>query len=171
MSDDVRLYPAWREALRQLRNDGTLVPGGQIPRDELEALFGLKPPSTIAEYERHRLRFLQQFTDLRDALLEEEQLMLRSVLGVGWEIVEPAEQTGRSMDDRMRNIHRELRRLGAELTFIRTEALTESERAANADARAKTGQLAAMLGRAHLTYGVVPQPLAQSLPQTLEQNA
>lgn len=164
MTADVRLYPAWREALRQLREAGRIVPGELITREELEGIFGLKQPATIAEYEQHRLKFLQQFTDLREALLEDEQAMLRPVQGMGWEIVPPAEQTGRAMDDRLRSIHRELHKLGSELVNIRADQLTEAERAANTDARAKAGQLAAMLGRKRLVQGAINVPKLEQTP-------
>lgn len=160
MTAAVRLYPAWREALRQLREAGRIVPGELITRKELEAIFGMKPPNTIAEYEQNRLKFLQQFSELREALLEDEQAMLRVAVGIGWWIVPPADQTARAMDDRLHSIHRELQKLGSELVNIRADELTEAERAANADARAKAGQLAAMLGRKHLAKLAVFDKLA-----------
>lgn len=144
--NDFPLYPAWREAQRQLRAAGRIRPGEQITRAELEAIFGIKPAQTIAQHEQNRLRFLQQFSDMRAALLQDDQAMLRPVSGVGWEIVPPQEQTQRAMDDRMRAIHRQIAMLSSEVSNIRADALSSADLAENANARAKVGQLAAMLG-------------------------
>lgn len=168
MSGDIQtigapaLYPAWREAVRQLREAGRIRPGEIITRDELEAIFGIRPALTIAQHEQNRLRFLQQFSEMRAALLQDHCAMLRPVSGQGWEIVPPGEQTSRAMDDRMRNIHKQIKHLAQEVSHVRTDMLTASEQAENANARAKVGQLAAMLGaridgraqvEARLTHG------------------
>lgn len=143
---DLPLYPSWREAHRRLREAGRIRAGETITRAELEDIFGIRPAKTIAQHEQNRLIFLRQFSDLREHMLETDQAMLRPLIGIGWEIVPPEDQTRRAMDDRMRAVQRQIAYLVSELSNIRADALTDAERADNANARAKVGHLVAMLG-------------------------
>jgi hypothetical protein len=145
--DELKLYPAWRQALQDMIEQKMLAPGSLITREWLTDRFGIKKPHTIAEYQKSELEFLRQFSDLREALLEDHSVMLRPNLGMGYEVIPPSRQTARAVNDRMRAIGREVRKLGAELSFIRVNELSDDERSANSDAQAKLGTLTQLLGR------------------------
>lgn len=147
MSEDIKLYPAWRQALADMVDGGLLKPGSVITREWLTEHFGIKNPETIPEYERAQLDFLRQFSEMREALLEDHLVMLRPVIGIGYEVVPPEQQTRRAVSDRMHRINREARKLSAELSFVNREALSDSARADNSNALAKLGALSTMLGR------------------------
>ena len=159
MTGEVTLYPSWREAIKRLVDAGRIRSGEIITRAELEEIFGIRPAETIAQHEQNRLRFLQMFTDMRAALLQDHMAMLRPVPGVGWEIVPPQEQTRRAMDDRLRSIYKSVEHLAREISFVRTDMLSAAELAENANARAKVGQLAVMLGAQRIACQVQPKRL------------
>lgn len=147
MSDDIKLYPAWRQALQDMADAGMLKPGSVVTREWLTESFGITKPETIPEYERAQLEFLRQFSELREALLEDHLVMLRPVTGIGYEVVPPEQQTKRAVRDRMLTINREARKLSAELSFVDRAVLTDGARTENSNALAKLGALTSMLGR------------------------
>lgn len=140
---ELQLFPAWKRALHELELAG-LEPGQTIERKWLEQLFGLTAPQTIAEADKHRLTFLSLFEALRWALLEKHQLMLRPAPGVGYRVIEPEHQTDVALKDRGAELMRALGKMAAEISHVRLDALTDTQRKANADAQAKVGALVGM---------------------------
>lgn len=139
-----RLYPAWKQAESDLLAEG-LRPGQVITREWLESAFGIKPANDIAQYKKNELVFLRQFTDLRDSLLETHALMLRPLVGVGYQVVLPENQTAVAMRDRTNEVRAALGKLAREISHVRHEALTDAQRKENTDAVAKVGGLVAMV--------------------------
>jgi len=144
--DNIKLLPTWRQALAELEQAG-IHAGQVIGKRWLEDRFGIREPLTIQEAERNRFVFLRSMTALRETLLEKHQYMLRSVPGVGYEIIPPDRQTDVALRDRGEQIRRALQTLAIELTYIRAEELTDEQRRQNTDALAKVGALAGMAGR------------------------
>lgn len=142
---EFRLAPAWKHALRELVGRG-LADGSIIEKAELAELFGLTQPVTAADQERYQLDFMRSFTRLRDELLEEHRLALRTMHGEGsYQVVPPNEQTDLAMDEGMRELKRSMRKMARTLAFVRHERLTDEERRKNADAQAKAAMLAGMV--------------------------
>lgn len=144
--DPTALYPAWRQAEKQLLDSG-LAPGQIITHEWLFDAFGLRQATTIEQHERNKLAFLRQLTDLRDSLLDKHQLMLRAVAGVGYSVITPDKQTGVAMHDRTKAIRNELAKLCREVSNVRVSELTDDQRKENADAQAKLGALRSMFRR------------------------
>jgi hypothetical protein len=142
---ELRLSPPWKHALRTLLDDG--LPNGEvITKDRLVALFGLRQPETAEQQERFQLDFMQQFAELREELLEEHRIALRTMYGErSYEVVPPAQQTDLALGDGMRDLKRSVRKMTRTLAFIRHEELTDEQRRANADAQAKAAMLAGMV--------------------------
>lgn len=142
---DFRLSPPWKHALRTLCEQG--MPNGRvIAKDELVALFGLRKPTTAAEQERFQLDFMQQFGELRDELLEEHRIALRTMFGESsYEVIPPAHQTDLAVQEGMRDLKRSMRKMTRTLVFVRHEELTDDQRRSNADAQAKAAMLAGMI--------------------------
>lgn len=147
MSDDMpkelKLYPSWKQALSDLELAG-INPGQTIEKEWLEEKFGITPANSIADAERNNTLFRTSIWQLRETLLSKHRLMLRAVFGVGYRVVEPEKQTEQALRDRGVEVARALGKLHDELTYVRTEALTDEQRKANADALAKAGTLLSM---------------------------
>ena len=142
---ELRLSPAWKHALSMLI-EGGLHNGRVITKVELVELFGLQKPVTAEQQERFQLEFMQQFADLRDELLEEHRVALRTMFGESsYEVVPPAHQTDLAMHEGMRDLKRSVRKMTRTLAFVRHEELTDEQRKANADAQAKAAMLAGMM--------------------------
>lgn len=140
-----RLSPPWKHALRELL-DGGLPNGAIVTKDRLVDLFGLRRPETAEQQERFQLDFMQQFSELREELLEEHRIALRTMHGErSYEVVPPSQQTDLALVDGMRDLKRSMRKMTRTLVFIRQEELTDEQRRANADAQAKAAMLAGMI--------------------------
>ena len=140
---ELKLYPSWKQALSDLEA-AAIAPGQTIEKDWLCEKFGLVPANTIAESERNAQLFRTAIWQLRETLLSKHNLMLRAVSGIGYRVVEPEMQTGQALRDRGEEIGRALAKLQTEITCIRLDALTDTQRKENADAQAKVGALLVM---------------------------
>lgn len=140
MSDSYfNLLPPWRNAARDLFN-GKYTYGDIVPHEELQGALGLPKPVgkvEVEEYERWRLSVLSQMDALSAFLLEERSMCLRAVPGVGYQIVEPENQTAYAMKDGMRRMRGELRKMGRRLSHVNRSALTAEQARENADAMAR----------------------------------
>jgi hypothetical protein len=145
LDGELKLSPAWKHALRVLLDRG-IRDGQIIEKAELVDLFGLRQPQTAAEQERFQLDFMRQFLELRDELLEEHRLALRTMHGEGsYQVVPPNEQTDHAMTEGLREMRRAARKMARTLAFVRHEQLTDEERRKNADAQAKAAMFAGMI--------------------------
>lgn len=148
---ELKLFPSWRQAAKELIDAG-LEPGKIIAKSDLERLFGITPAQTIAELERNRMLWLRNMSDLRDALLREHCVMLMSVPGIGYRLVEPEQQTSTALAVRGRAIALQMGRLHDDLTYIKVDALTDDQRKENTDALARVGVLMGMANK-QLNHG------------------
>lgn len=137
------LFPAWRQAEADLLAQGTTY-GSIVSEEWLAQAFGLKPATTIQQAERNQLVMLRQFTALRESLLQNHKMMLRSVRGVGYTVVPSHLQTRVAQQDRAKEVKSALRKMAAELSHVNQAALDESQRKENADALAKLGGMTVM---------------------------
>lgn len=143
--DEFRLSPAWKHALRSLLDRG-IQNGDIIGKAELVELFGLARPVTAEDQERFQLDFMRQFSELRDELLEEHRIALRTMHGeASYEVVPPADQTALALTEGQKEMRRALRKMTRTLAFVRHEELTDEQRRRNADAQAKAATLAGMM--------------------------
>lgn len=147
---EIRLSPPWKHALAELMAEG--LPNGRvITKQRLTELFGLRLPVTAADQERFQLDFMRQFSDLRDELLEEHRIALRTIFGESsYEVVPPSNQTDMAVTDGMKEMRRAMRRMTKTLAFVRHEELTDEQRKHNADAQAKAAMLAGMIRQPRL---------------------
>lgn len=145
MDGEIRVSPPWKHALRTLLARG-LDDGTVIQKTELVELFGLRAPVTAGEQERFQLDFMRQFGELRDELLEEHRIALRTMYGESsYEVVPPGQQTDLAMTEGLREMKRAARKMVRTLTFVQHERLSDSEKKQNADAQAKAAMLAGMI--------------------------
>lgn len=144
--DGMKLYPAWRQVESDLLARG-LKDGETIPMDYLRAGFGVEDPRDLNGLEAMQQQMLFNFAigELCQSLLENHRIKLRLVEGVGYMVIPPNEQTRLALKDRGAEIANALSKAVREVSFIRTEELTDDERRANADAQAKFGVLQTMV--------------------------
>ena len=130
--------------------DAGYKPGDILPHTWLYEQFecsGLSDPSKITaeQYMKLRLKLLSQFEAFREALLEQDQIDLQSVPGVGYEIVPPADQSGRAVRDTLRDIEKAVRKGGLRGTNVNTALLTAEQRREHADNLVRLGLLRRMV--------------------------
>ena len=149
----ISLYPEWREAADQVVIQFKY--GEIIPLDWLREQFQLSEPKTIDEFRDQQFAMLQNMDDLRQELLVEHRLMLKSIRGVGYLVVPPSDQVSVAWGDSFRRLRKEIRSLASNIRHIRHEELTDEKRKEHADASAKLSGVAQFLSRSEnrLTKG------------------
>lgn len=145
---NVELYPSWRQALVNFREAGYAF-GDILPKSWLYEQFecaGLNDPKiTWEQAQKLQLRLLSQFTPFREALLDQDQIDLQSVPGVGYELVPPADQSRRAVKDTLHDVQKAVRKGVARATNVNTALLTAEQRREHADNLARLGMLRRML--------------------------
>jgi hypothetical protein len=146
--EEVKLYPAWRQAEAELLAAGTTY--GSIITDQwLHNVLGIKPAKTIPEHEENRLNLLEQVEQLRKSLLVNHRMMLRRAHKSGYLVVHPEKQTAVAVSSRTREVKNAMRKMAEEITHVETSLLSDASRQENSDAQAKLGALRSMF-RANL---------------------
>lgn len=145
---DVQLYPAWRQAVRDFL-DAQIEPGNVLPHDWLEAHFGMAPLEeggtyTSAQFRDRQFEWLRNFDAFRAELLEEHLICLISEHGLGYRVVPPGEQTSIALQRFEREIKRSFRTAALRTKHVNLDALTAEERKENLDGIAKLSMLKGM---------------------------
>lgn len=146
MSDDndLQLFPAWRQAVKVLIDRG-LTFGDVVTREEIVELCRVKPAQSIADVARFNMEIMGCVDKIRNDLVEQHSMWLHTTRSGGWMVVHPKDQTRIAVNEGMKAISREMRRMARATTFIRTDLLTDEGRARNADAQAKISRLADLM--------------------------
>lgn len=161
MSDEgeVTLYPPWEEALRRFADAGFGY-GDVVRRRWLYDAFGLDSPTAETPKgvaDGMELAFLAQFAPFKEHLLEQRKMDLQTKPGLGWEIVQPSEQTPLALRDGVSEIRKALRRMGLRLVHVDHAALSHRQRQENADALARLSLMGRMLRNAERTELPAPE--------------
>lgn len=142
--DNVELYPSWRQAIVRFREAGYTY-GDTLPHtwlyDQFECEALLDPKISWDQAKKLQLKLLGQFTPFRETLLDEDQIDLQSVPGVGYELVPPADQSGRALKDTLKEINKAMRKGVARASSVNTALLTSEQRREHADNLASLGML------------------------------
>jgi len=142
------LHPPWRQALLAFRAEG-LKPGDMLLHPWLYKQFECEelndPRITWEQAQKLQLKLLSQFIPFREALLDQDQIDLQSVPGVGYELVPPVDQSRRAVEDTLRDIAKAMRKGVARATNVNTALLTTEQRREHADNLARLGVLRRML--------------------------
>jgi hypothetical protein len=158
---ETKLFPAWKQAAAELF-DGRYVFGDVVPHEVLQATLGLPKPTgkvEVEEYESWRLSLLSQVDALTDYLLEEKQICLRNVIGEGYMLLKPAEQTAFAVKQGQKGMKSALQKMGRRLSFIDRTALSSEQAKENADALARLSFLKQQVRRARrMQIGEGPKP-------------
>jgi hypothetical protein len=152
MSDDTdmpEIAPPWKGAFLWIEETAP-EPGTVLRHEQLYARMGITMPTANTAYhvgERAKLAYFAQLDLLRRELLDELQIDLRSVQGVGYEIVPPSEQTAQAWTDAVREVRRALAKGARRITNVKVDALTDEQRKENSDAIAKLSMLRGLVSQ------------------------
>jgi hypothetical protein len=138
------LYPAWKQAVRVLLDEG-LTFGTTVTRKRLAELCQVKSPVDVDDVRRYDLELLTCITEIKDTLLTAHCMLLVSDNKGAYVVIAPESQTAYAVDTGVKAIGREMRKMAMAVSFTKTDLLTDTDRAKNADAQAKISMLAGML--------------------------
>lgn len=140
----LKLYPAWKEAIKVLLNNG-LTFGSVISKDHLTELCKIPPAKDIDDVDRFKLDVLQAITSIKQALLYEHRMFMHSTGSGKYTIVLPADQTQVALDVGRKAVKRAVENMSDGVSYVRSDLLSSKERAENTDAQAKISQLGGMI--------------------------
>jgi hypothetical protein len=141
---DTSLFPAWKQAVRTLLGEG-LTYGSVVSRKRIAELCEVHPPRSIEDVRRHDLELLTAITEIKDSLLTAHCMLLVADNKGSFVVIAPESQTGYAVHTGVKAINKEMRKMAMAVSFTRTELLSNSDRAKNADAQAKISMLSGMM--------------------------
>ena len=144
MSQETTLFPAWRQAVRDLLDEG-ITYGSTISRKRIAEMCQVQPPTSIEDVCRHDLELLQCVTEIKDILLTAHCMLMVADHKGSFVIIAPESQTEYAVSTGIKAISREMKKMAMGVSFTKTDLLSAPERAKNADAQAKISMLAGMV--------------------------
>lgn len=144
MSQETNLFPAWKQAVKDLLEEG-ITYGSTISRKRIAEMCNVRPPESIEDVRRHDLELLTCITEIKDVLLTAHCMLLVSDNKGSFVVIAPESQTEYAVNTGIKAISREMKRMAMGVSFTKTELLSAPERAKNADAQAKISMLAGMV--------------------------
>lgn len=138
------LFPAWKQAVKVLLDEG-LTFGSTITRKRLADLCQVKPPESIEDVRRYDLELLTCITEIKDVLLTAHCMLLVTDNKGAYVVIAPESQTQYAVDNGIKAIGREMKKMSMAVSFTKTDLLSDADRAKNADAQAKIAMLAGMV--------------------------
>jgi len=144
MSQETTLFPAWRQAVRDLLDEG-ITYGSTISRKRIAEMCQVQPPTSIEDVRRHDLELLQCVTEIKDILLTAHCMLMVADHKGSFVIIAPESQTEYAVSTGIKAISREMKKMAMGVSFTKTDLLSAPERAKNADAQAKISMLAGMM--------------------------
>ena len=141
---EMTLFPSWKHAVKVLLDEG-LTYGSTVSRKRIAELCQVTPPVDVEDVRRHDLELLQCVTAIKDTLLTAHCMLLVPDNKGAYVVIAPESQTQYAVDTGVKAIGREMKKMAMAVSFTKTELLTDTERAKNADAQAKISMLAGMV--------------------------
>lgn len=146
--EETTLLPEWRQAVEDFLSAG-FNQGDLVTHAWLEQHFGMpalaeNKPMLPAEWNVRQFAWLRNVDAFKAELLERHQICLTTVIGHGYRIVPPREQTELAQDKFEREAKKSYRRAATTLKHVRVSELTDDERRENLDAIAKLAMLRGM---------------------------
>ncbi len=138
------LFPAWKQAVKVLLDEG-LTFGSTVTRKRLADLCQVKPPESIEDVRRYDLELLTCITEIKDVLLTAHCMLLVTDNKGAYVVIAPESQTQYAVDNGIKAIGREMKKMSMAVSFTKTDLLSDADRAKNADAQAKISMLAGMV--------------------------
>jgi hypothetical protein len=143
---NVTQLPAWKEAVSNFDFDY----GDVISKEWLYESFGLEKPTAFTPNDKVKqieLAFLSNFKKLEEYLLEERQMALKTLRSVGYEIIQPNEQTQWALFNGMADMKKALKTMYRRNVNVNHNLLNAEDKKKNSDALARTAMLKTMVDR------------------------
>lgn len=144
MSEDANLFPAWKQAVKDLLDEG-ITYGNTISRKRIAEMCNVRPPTSIEDVRRYDLELLTCITEIKDVLLTAHCMLLASDNKGSFVVIAPESQTEYAVNTGIKAIGREMKKMAMGVSFTKTDLLSATDRAKNADAQAKISMLAGMM--------------------------
>ncbi len=140
-SDNVELYPPWREALEKFVQHGFGY-GDTVSKEWLEHAFGMKPIAgnevcTYDQFKERAFLFMNNLEPMKEALRTDYQMDLVATFRESYLIIQPKDQAARAMRDMQKRIAREIKKALSRVQNVNTGMLTSEERQQYIDALTK----------------------------------
>lgn len=158
------LLPAWKNVVAAVQA-GRWGYGDLIPHEDLYELLMLPQPrgnATADQYKNWRLRVLSEVTAMSEHLLTEMQMALKSEPGVGYRILQPADQTRVAEIDLGREIARAFRFAALRIKHVNHKLLSADESQQNTAAAQRLAAKRDALRRVDR----LPAPQIKALPKS-----
>lgn len=160
MSETIK-HPSWRQAVDDfLAGDFSL--GSIVTKEWLIGALRLRQPRTIEEKERFDLDYLSGVDSFRRELLEKHCIAFKTIRGEGLQVLTAQEQVAHAIEERDRIIGKALRFGARTLMYLRSNELTDQERANHADQLARHANLASTIKRTRSLPSVFREMLEHS---------
>lgn len=119
--------------------------GQTIPKAWLYKNFGLVEPEICSkkEFEKFNFEFLQAMEGFRWIMLTEYKKCLRSIRGIGYQIIDSSEQTKFAMDNLKSSFKKEMKKAASILVNTDVQRLTDAQIRKNEEAQGKLAAIAA----------------------------
>ena len=145
MSDvNVLDQPSWAAAAASIVIDGFGY-GDEIPHSYLYAALGLEmpePDTKFKDFNKTSMLYMEAIFKIKEYLLVEKRMALKSIKGRGFVIVAPKDQTSFALEEVEKAMKRALSQGAKRVAYTNTDMLSTEERVANANAKAKIAGLA-----------------------------
>lgn len=143
----LQLHPAWRQAVKTIVESA--FPWGHILTFEwlYQALdIPMPTPETpLGAAQRTELQFLGSFKRMEKALLEEHQIALKNLIGIGYVLMPPQEQADWGYAETLRETRRAVQKGFRRVTCLRLNELSDAQRASASDKAATLANLSHLL--------------------------
>jgi len=146
---DVVVLPIWKNAVNNFIIKGS-KPGDLISKSWLMREFGIEEPKTMSELQKAQLKFMGCMNKFQTELLEEHQIALKTVQGVGYEVVAPEDQTRFGLVAGVRAIAKAITATERTVANVKVDSLTDAQRQEHSDGLAKVANMQSMFSRRRL---------------------
>jgi len=144
---EITVFPAWKNAVEVAAREFT--PGAVISMQWLHESFKITKPmdGTFDDFQKYQFKFLEAIDGFKNELLENHRMAIVNIRGEGYRVLQPKEQTEYAESKFKRDIKKCAFKAVSILTHTKFDALDDSERKANADAKCRIAAMYAMSKR------------------------
>lgn len=141
---ETTLFPDYKQAIDDFLSEGFL-PGQVISHEWIDDHLRLNSSDPLYAWQR-----FGRICQFKATLMEEHKIHLRSIRGIGYEVIAPQEQTKTAVDDAMRTIGMTLGKAAKRLMNVDVAQLDDSGKKENSDAMSRIAALNGMASHSRI---------------------
>ena len=138
---------AINKAINKLDDEEMLVNNRILTHSYIEDALEIPEAVTIKDDRENRMMLLERFTALRDYLLTERKIALKSLQGIGYQVIPPNEQAEYAAELSSKLIKKAIQKGSELMENTRTEELFSSDRKRHFDAQVKMQGINSIISR------------------------